>query len=158
MQWKTPEEPRHKKSKNVSLAAKGNGDSSFFYIHGVVMMEWVPYHCKVNADFYVKTLRKLREHIRKKRPELWDTKSFVVHYDNAPSHRAQLVEKFLKKKNDMFVIPRAPYSPDLVPCNFFLFQKLKLVLKGQHLGDLDGMKQIGGVLADTNFRRLPKVF
>ncbi len=30
MQWKTPEEPRHKKSKYVSLAAKGNDDIFFF--------------------------------------------------------------------------------------------------------------------------------
>ncbi len=85
------------KSKNVLLAAKGN-DDSFFYIHGVVMMVWVPYHCNVNAAFYVTTLQKLHQRIKKKKPELWDTKCFVVHYDNALSHRTQLVEKLLGKK------------------------------------------------------------
>ncbi len=43
-------------------------------------------------------LRKLHERIRKKRIELRDSKSFVVHHNNAPSHRAQLVKKFLNKK------------------------------------------------------------
>jgi hypothetical protein len=28
------------------------------------------------------------------------------------------------------VIPHCPYSPDLAPCDFFLFPKIKLQLKG----------------------------
>ncbi len=51
------------------------------------------------------------------------------------SHRTEL------KKNDMFVIPHDPYLPDLTPCDFFILPLLKLILKGQHLGDLDGIKQ-----------------
>jgi hypothetical protein len=30
----------------------------------------------------------------------------------------------------MAVISRPPYSPDLAPCDFFLFPKMKLKLKG----------------------------
>jgi hypothetical protein len=30
----------------------------------------------------------------------------------------------------MFVIPHPPYSPDLAPCDFFLFPKMKLKLEG----------------------------
>jgi hypothetical protein len=30
----------------------------------------------------------------------------------------------------MAVIPHSPYSPDLAPCDFFLFPKMKLKLKG----------------------------
>jgi len=29
-------------------------------------------------------------------------------------------------------MPQPPYSPDLAPCNFFLFQKVKLAVKGHH--------------------------
>jgi hypothetical protein len=29
------------------------------------------------------------------------------------------------------VIPHPPYSPDLTPCDFFLFPKMKLKLKGR---------------------------
>jgi hypothetical protein len=28
-------------------------------------------------------------------------------------------------------IPRTPYSPDLAPCDFFLFPRMKLKLKGR---------------------------
>ena len=34
------------------------------------------------------------------------------------------------------VLEHPPYSPDLAPCDFFLFHKCKLVLWGQHLGDV----------------------
>jgi hypothetical protein len=31
------------------------------------------------------------------------------------------------------LVPQAPYSPDLVPCDFFLFGYLKQYLEGKHL-------------------------
>jgi hypothetical protein len=31
----------------------------------------------------------------------------------------------------MVVIPHEPYSPDFAPCNFFLFPKMTLKLKGR---------------------------
>jgi hypothetical protein len=36
----------------------------------------------------------------------------------------------------MIVIPHPPYSPDLVPCDFFLYPKLKMVLKGRNCNDI----------------------
>jgi hypothetical protein len=33
-------------------------------------------------------------------------------------------------ENKMAVIHHPPYSPDLIPCDFFLFPKIKLKLKG----------------------------
>jgi len=40
-----------------------------------------------------------------------------------------LTHQFLAK-NKITVIPHPPYSPDLAPCDFFIFPKLKLKLKG----------------------------
>jgi hypothetical protein len=34
-----------------------------------------------------------------------------------------------------------PYSPDLAPCDFWLFPKLKTVLKGQTFADLSDIKR-----------------
>jgi hypothetical protein len=31
----------------------------------------------------------------------------------------------------MVIVPHPPYSPDLAPCDFALFPKLKMKLKGQ---------------------------
>jgi hypothetical protein len=39
------------------------------------------------------------------------------------------------------VLERRPYSPDLVPSNFFLFHKIKEILKGRHFYDIDGIQK-----------------
>ena len=41
------------------------------------------------------------------------------------------IRKFLAK-NNIAVLEHPPYSPDLAPCDFFLFPKLKEVIKGTH--------------------------
>jgi len=46
-----------------------------------------------------------------------------------PVHRAVAVQEFLAWKQ-VCVLNHPPYSPDLSPCNYFLFPKLKLPLKG----------------------------
>ncbi|GFV24997.1 putative transposase [Trichonephila clavipes] len=38
------------------------------------------------------------------------------------------------------VAPQPPYSPDLSPCDFFLFPKLKNHLKGHHFGTLENIQ------------------
>jgi hypothetical protein len=40
------------------------------------------------------------------------------------------VSEFLAH-NSIITLPHPPYSPDLVPCNFFLFLKMKLQLKSR---------------------------
>jgi hypothetical protein len=37
----------------------------------------------------------------------------------------------------MAVIPHPPYSPDLAPCDFFLFPKMKLKLKGRRFDTIE---------------------
>jgi transposase len=69
----------------------------------------------------------LRERIRRKRPELWKN-GFILHQDNAPAHTALSVKQFVAEKQ-IAVLEHPPYSPDLAPCDFFLFRKVKSVLK-----------------------------
>jgi hypothetical protein len=40
-------------------------------------------------------------------------------------------------KHKIPVIPHPPYSPDLAPCDFFLFPKIKLKLKGSRFDTID---------------------
>jgi succinate dehydrogenase flavin-adding protein (antitoxin of CptAB toxin-antitoxin module) len=42
-----------------------------FDIRDVIMMEWVPKDQTVNQKHHLKVLTKIRERLRKKRPELW---------------------------------------------------------------------------------------
>ncbi|GFY25898.1 putative transposase [Trichonephila clavipes] len=47
--------------------------------------------------------------------------------------------RFLASKN-IPVAPQPPYSPDLSPCDFFLFPKLKNSLKVHHFGTLENIQ------------------
>jgi hypothetical protein len=49
-----------------------------------------------------------------------------LHHNNTPAQSALPV---LLAKNKMTVVPHAPYSPNLQPCNSLLFPELKTVLK-----------------------------
>ena len=51
-------------------------------------------------------------------------------HDNAPAHKSAVVTEYLKLKK-VTVLPHPPYSPDLAPCDFFLFPKLKKHLSGR---------------------------
>ena len=51
-------------------------------------------------------------------------------HDNAPAHTSAIVTAFLKKEK-VTVLPHPPSSPDLAPCDFILFPKLKAFLAGQ---------------------------
>jgi len=64
-------------------------------------------------------------------PEMWKNGDWLLHHDDVPEHTSLVVRKFLTKYN-MTTVPHPAYSPDLAPCNFCVFPKMKLRLKGQH--------------------------
>jgi len=39
------------------------------------------------------------------------------------------------------MVPQPPFSPDLSPCDFFLFPQLKNHLKGRHFSTLDNIQK-----------------
>ncbi|PNF27477.1 hypothetical protein B7P43_G08983 [Cryptotermes secundus] len=89
-----------------------------------------------NKKFYRDVLRRLREDTRGKRPEKWRMNDWVLHHDNARPHTAYIVQEFWAK-NKMTVVAHPPYSPDLAPCDFFLFPKMKMKLKGRRFDTVE---------------------
>jgi len=97
---------------------------------GVINYEFIPRGQTVNKEFYVAVLKRLREAVCRKRPQLWTNQNWVLHHDNAPAHSSFLVCNFLVK-NETTVVPQPLYSPNLSPTDFLLFPKLKSTLKGR---------------------------
>ena len=138
-QWKSPGSPRPKKARQSRSQVKVML-IVFFDISGVVHHEYIPKGQTVNQHVYKEVLIHLRDAIRRKRPELWSSGDYYLHHDNAPAHTALKVRNYLAK-NKVSVLPQPPYSPDLAPCDFYLFPKLKIVMKGQCYDDVDAIKQ-----------------
>jgi len=79
------------------------------------------------------------EKARQKRPELLANNSWIFHHDNAPAHTALSVREFLTTKQ-ITVLEHPAYSPDLAPSDFFLFPKIKEILKGRHFDYIDDIR------------------
>ncbi|KAL4119443.1 hypothetical protein QTP88_012252 [Uroleucon formosanum] len=137
-QWKTPDSPRPKKARQIRSQVKVML-TVFFDYQGVVHHEYAPKGQTITKEYYIDVLRRLRDAVRRKRPEFKESGSWKLH-DNAPAHSAHVVWQFLAK-HGIPVVSQPLYSPDLAPCDFFLFQKIKMALKGKRFQDVDEIKQ-----------------
>ena len=110
--------------------------------------EFVPTGQTVNSGFCCEVLQQLHENMQRYHPELWREQTWLLHHDNAPSHTSVLTHQFVAK-NKIAVIPHPPYSPDLEPCDFFQFSKLKLKLKGSWFDTIEEIQAESQQMLDT---------
>jgi transposase len=138
-EWRGPTSPRPKKARqqrsNVKVML-----IVFFDIRGIVYYEYAPPGQTINKTYYVDVLKRFRNAMRRKRPALWRSGNWLLHQDNAPAHTSQLVQCFLAK-HGIAQVPQPPYSPDLAPCDFFLFPQLKVALKGKRFEDVPAIQE-----------------
>ncbi|KAJ8957361.1 hypothetical protein NQ318_004840 [Aromia moschata] len=102
--------------------------SIFFDIRGIAYLHWVPEGQTVNQHYYyIEVLTALRERVRKRRPDLWKTKSWKIHQDNVLTHSALLSCNIHHTR------------PTLTPVTF-LFPKVKSALKGTRSESVETIK------------------
>uniref|UniRef100_A0A034VDK1 Mariner Mos1 transposase n=1 Tax=Bactrocera dorsalis TaxID=27457 RepID=A0A034VDK1_BACDO len=56
------------------------------------------------------------------------------------NHQSTLVTDCLTK-NHILTINHSPYSPDMAPCDFFLFGKMHLPMKGKRYADVEAVQK-----------------
>ena len=117
---------------------------SFFNSTGMICMHWVPTGQTVNKEYYVEVLREFRKRFRRKRPALFKSGQWHFHQDNAPVHNSILVTHYLTKM-DIKTVPQPFYSPDLAPCDFYLFPKLR----GCRYETIEEIKEAATKVIDT---------
>ncbi|UYV67099.1 hypothetical protein LAZ67_4003889 [Cordylochernes scorpioides] len=148
---------KNARKETASLNLEATADDPELLKRGIVHHEFQQ-GSTITAVSYLGVLRRLREAIRQKRPVLWRSKSWILHHDNAPAHTALKISMFLQDHSTS-VFTQPPYSPDLAPCDFFLFGKLKKKVKGseisEHKRDQSGIEE--GHEGDPE-NRLPEVF
>ena len=105
---------------------------------------WVPTGQTVNKEYYVEVLREFRKRFLGKRPALFKSGQWHFHQDNAPVFNSILVTDYLTKM-DIKTVPQPPYSPDLAPCDFWLFP----TLRGCRYGTIEMIKEAVTKVIDT---------
>jgi hypothetical protein len=96
----------------------------FFDYRGIVHHSYAPEGRTINKEYYLEVIRHLRHAVQRKGPDLWATHNWQLHHDNAPAHSSHLIQSFLAK-HGIPVVHQAPCSPNMAPCDFWLFPKLK---------------------------------
>jgi len=112
----------------------------FFDWKGIVHHEFVPRGQKVNKRLYQEVLAHLRDAVCRKRPELWENRTWMLHHDSAPAKALLLIRAYLAKHHTS-IVPHPPYSSDLAPAEFFMFPKHTATLKGHHFQTIEEIQE-----------------
>lgn len=136
MQWKRRDEPTPIKARSVPSAGKRMA-TIFWDKKGILLIKWLPEKQTINSDYYVNLLTELREIIKKERRGLV-TRGIILQQDNARPHTSrQTVSKIGELGYEL--LPHPAYSPDLAPCDYWLFGQMKKFLGGKHFQSIQGL-------------------
>ena len=101
----------------------------FFDSKGPVLQIPVPKGSSITGKFYTESvLTQFVDFHQIRRPHTCIRGIKLLH-DNATAHKSATVHEYLKKSG-LDVLDYPPYSPDLSPCDFWLFPRLKEMLAG----------------------------
>ena len=125
-QWKRKDQTRPCFVKRT-VSSKTLLYAIFFLSRGPVVQVPCSSGHTVTGQFYKNSvLKKVKEFYNKKRSSKGWSRVHLLH-DNASSHKCEAVKSFLASEK-VKVLNHPPYLPDLSPCHFFLFPRLKKML------------------------------
>jgi len=112
----------------------------FFSVNGVVAQIVVPEGQTVTGELYT---NQILPSVFQKYKEIrgrTTVRDVMLHHDNAAPHRTSNVAAYLKQER-VKLLPHPPYSPDLAPCDFFLFPKIKKMLAGKKYNKIEHLSR-----------------
>jgi transposase len=105
--------------------------SAYFSHCRFVSVEFLPKRQKYNSQYFIETVLPSIEKKPAECPPKLRTTAAHLHADNAKLHTSKMsIEKI--EELGFILVPQPPYSPDLAPCDFFLFGYLKQHLEGKY--------------------------
>lgn len=136
MQWVVKGDPRPVKIQKQRSVGKVMV-AAFFSLGGLVHIVRLEKGSTVNAHWYSNVcLKEVFQKITDNHHSRLRVSNLFLHHDNASAHTAALTKEYLGKKK-VTVLNHPPYSPDLAPCDFYLFPKIKDLLRGKRYEDED---------------------
>mgnify|MGYP003564843467 CR=1 FL=1 len=132
-EWKFPHEPSSKILRAGTNYRKVTMLTVYWDVKGIMKLE-VTESRRIDS-FYASVMNEARKKRRKPRnADLW------LLQDNTPIHNSELSVDEVSKSG-LKVLSHPPYSSDLAPSDFFLFQHLKKHLRGQHFSSKSDVEQ-----------------
>ena len=123
MMWVAKDEPTPFIARKGFQSRKGLF-TIFFKCKGPVLVDILPETITLTGTYYRQNiLPGVIQDTEQKRPTT-GIKDVLLHHDNASPHKAKIVKDYLEEQ-ELQVLPHPPYSPDLAPCDFWLFPTIK---------------------------------
>ena len=114
--------------------------SVYLSTSGIILVDPLSKDTKFSAHYMSESiLQKLNTNVTKSRKSLGISGCFL-HIDNAPSHNATVTSKKIQKLG-IKRMPHTAYSPDIAPCDFWLFGIVKEKIKGLSFRNEDELIQ-----------------
>ena len=130
----------------------------FFMHSGPIFVDMLPTKQTFTSKHYVeKVLPKVVEQLRKRYGARGISRIVLLH-DNASPHTSKLTRDYLESQK-IKVLAHPPYSPDLAPCDFWLFPLVKNKLAGRKFARPENLaRAIGAVLKSIPQKDYRKCF
>lgn len=150
-QWVSRSERAPKKAK-LCLSANKVMATVFWDARGIIHIDYLEKGKTITGEYYSELLDRFDIDLKQKRPHL-AKKKVLFHQDNARVHTCVVT---MAKIHELGyeLLPHPAYSPDLAPCDYFLFPNLKKWLGGKRFGSNEE------VITETNayFESLEKSY
>lgn len=125
--------------------------SIFFNAQGPTAVDILPEKTTINASYYTGVvLPKVVKEVCNQRPTVGTSRTLLLH-DNAAAHKAKVTTTFLSEQG-IQILDHPPYSPDLAPCDFWLFPTLKERLAGRKFDRVQDLAKA----VNSELRGIPK--
>jgi len=130
----------------------------FFTSERLLVNQVLPSGRKFNQDYFIEAIlpslyREKTNYERRK-----DLQTFCVHMDNSMCHNGQKVKHEMAKKH-IFRADHPPYSPDLSPCDFWLFGMLKTRMQDREFTSPQSiLSEITSIWNGLTFDEIQSVF
>lgn len=105
----------------------------FWDAQGILMIDYLPHKQHITGSYYADLMTKLREAVKEKRRGKL-TRGVLLLHDNASSHKSKVAMAAIANCGFQ-VLEHPAYSPDLAPCDYYLFPNLKKHLRGKRFMD-----------------------
>ena len=134
----------HLRATDLSLRAIAKHQIAFcmrYSLKGPVLQIPVPKGSSVTGKFYRESVLTQLVDFYQKRRRCTGICGIKLLHDNAPAHKSATVQEYLKESG-LDVLDHPPYSPDLSPCDFWLFPRLKEMLAGHRFESCCGIGSV----------------
>jgi histone-lysine N-methyltransferase SETMAR len=125
---------------------------------GFYVIDRLPNGTKLNSAYFVTNILIPLQEAMFTQGSAAHQKRLVIHLDNCSVHTSRVSTEWLEE-HDMRRMPQPPYSPDLVPSDFYLFPTVKERLERIQLADEDQFfESLQEILNDLDHEELNTVF